>query len=163
MQTNQSRALRATTSFTRLSLGYFPTVLLITSGQFADQRQCSVPEPTVKVLAQVLSHMVFLMDFSASVHFPPTTHPGTGCSLFLVTVSNKLCFQQKCFPICFLYFLFSVKFSITLLNLLVFPSRLSDFFFGCTHGMWKFPGQGSNLHHSSNPNHCRQNTRSLIL
>ena len=27
-------------------------------------------------------------------------------------------------------------------------------------GMWKFPGQGSNLSHSSNPNHCRDNTRS---
>ena len=23
-------------------------------------------------------------------------------------------------------------------------------FFGCTYGMWKFPGQGSNLRHSSN-------------
>ena len=24
--------------------------------------------------------------------------------------------------------------------------------FGCAYGMWKFLGQGSNLHHSSDPN-----------
>ena len=28
-------------------------------------------------------------------------------------------------------------------------------FFGCTHGMWKFPGQGSN------PCHSNKNTKSL--
>ena len=27
------------------------------------------------------------------------------------------------------------------------------FFFGHTHSMWKFPNQGSNLHHSSNLSH----------
>ena len=35
------------------------------------------------------------------------------------------------------------------------------FFFGCTCGMWKFPGQGSNLHHSSHPNRCSDNNGSL--
>ena len=29
------------------------------------------------------------------------------------------------------------------------------------HGMWKFPGQGSNPHHSYNQSHSRDNTRSL--
>ena len=28
-------------------------------------------------------------------------------------------------------------------------------------GMWKFPGQGSNQHHSSNPICCSKNARSL--
>ena len=28
-------------------------------------------------------------------------------------------------------------------------------------GTWKFPGQGSNPHHSRNPNYCSDNTRSL--
>ena len=28
------------------------------------------------------------------------------------------------------------------------------FFFGCTHGMWKFLGQGSNLCHSSDQGCC---------
>ena len=35
------------------------------------------------------------------------------------------------------------------------------FFFGCTHGMWKFLGQGLNLHHDSDPSHCSGDTRSL--
>ena len=35
------------------------------------------------------------------------------------------------------------------------------FSFGCTHGMWKFPGQGSNQHHSSNLSHSSDNTGSL--
>ena len=29
------------------------------------------------------------------------------------------------------------------------------------HGMWKFPGQGSNPCHSSHPSHCRDNAGSL--
>ena len=33
--------------------------------------------------------------------------------------------------------------------------------FGCTHGMWWFPGRGSNLRHSSNLSHCRDNAGSL--
>ena len=32
------------------------------------------------------------------------------------------------------------------------------FFFGHTHSMWKFLGQGSNLHHSRDPSHCSNNT-----
>ena len=34
-------------------------------------------------------------------------------------------------------------------------------FLHCIHSMWKFPGQGSNLCHSSNPSHCRDSARSL--
>ena len=34
-------------------------------------------------------------------------------------------------------------------------------FFGCTCGMWKFPGQGENLHHSGNPHCCSDNAWSL--
>ena len=42
-------------------------------------------------------------------------------------------------------------------------------FFNCLHfkifwrayGMWKFPGQGSNLHHHSNLSHCSDSARSL--
>ena len=32
---------------------------------------------------------------------------------------------------------------------------------GHTLGMWKFPGQGSHLCHSSNPSHCSDNAGSL--
>ena len=35
------------------------------------------------------------------------------------------------------------------------------FFFGCTHSMWKFPGQGSNLHHNSNLRHCHDDAGSF--
>ena len=35
------------------------------------------------------------------------------------------------------------------------------FFFGYTLGMWKLPGQGSNLCHSSNPSYCSDSTGSL--
>ena len=35
------------------------------------------------------------------------------------------------------------------------------FLFGLNCGMWKFLGQGSNLSHSSDPNHSSDNTRSL--
>ena len=34
-------------------------------------------------------------------------------------------------------------------------------FFGCTHGMQNFPGQGLNPSHSSDPGHCSDNTGSL--
>ena len=34
-------------------------------------------------------------------------------------------------------------------------------FFGCTSGMQKFPGQGSNPRHSSDPSHRSDNTRYL--
>ena len=37
----------------------------------------------------------------------------------------------------------------------------SFFFFGPACNMWKFLGQGSNACHSSDPSHCRDNTRSL--
>ena len=37
------------------------------------------------------------------------------------------------------------------------------FLFGCTHSMWKFLGQGWNLHHSSDLGCCRDNAGSLIL
>ena len=30
-------------------------------------------------------------------------------------------------------------------------------FFGCPHGMWNFPGQGSNSHHSTGPSHSSDN------
>ena len=36
------------------------------------------------------------------------------------------------------------------------------YFFGCACNMWKFQGQESNPHHSSNPSCCRDNARSLI-
>ena len=39
----------------------------------------------------------------------------------------------------------------------------SFFLFGHAHGMWKFPGQGSNLHHSSNPSCFSDNARPLAL
>ena len=35
------------------------------------------------------------------------------------------------------------------------------YFLGCAWVMWKFPGQGMNLHQSSNLNHCCDNVRSL--
>ena len=34
-------------------------------------------------------------------------------------------------------------------------------FFAHTCGMWKFPDQGSNSYHSSDQNHCSDNTESL--
>ena len=34
-------------------------------------------------------------------------------------------------------------------------------FFGCTHSMQKFPGQGVNPCYSSNPSHSSDNSRSL--
>ena len=39
--------------------------------------------------------------------------------------------------------------------------RASFFFFGHAHGMQKFPGQGSNLHHSSSHSHSSDNARAL--
>ena len=35
------------------------------------------------------------------------------------------------------------------------------FYFLATHSMWKSPSQESNLHHSSDPSHWRENDRSL--
>ena len=35
------------------------------------------------------------------------------------------------------------------------------FIFGCTCGMWKFPGQGSNPYHNSDLSHSSDNARSL--
>ena len=48
---------------------------------------------------------------------------------------------------------------------LVFPLQcclgICLFVFCCTFRMWKFPGQGSNSSHSSDPSHCSDNARSL--
>lgn len=33
-------------------------------------------------------------------------------------------------------------------------SRSIPFSFGHAHGTWKLPGQGSSLHHSSEPSYC---------
>ena len=41
-------------------------------------------------------------------------------------------------------------------------SENPHFFFGYTHSMWKFLGQGSNLCHRSNPSCWSDNTRSFI-
>ena len=38
---------------------------------------------------------------------------------------------------------------------------ISFFFFGRTHGMWKFPGQRMNPYHSSDLSHCSDNAGSL--
>ena len=35
-------------------------------------------------------------------------------------------------------------------------------FFGCSQGMWKFPGQGLNPHHSSDLSHSSGNIGSLV-
>ena len=35
------------------------------------------------------------------------------------------------------------------------------FFFGCTHGIWKFPGQGSNSRGNCDLQHSYKNARSL--
>ena len=43
-------------------------------------------------------------------------------------------------------------------SVLFFLSFFFFLFFGCTHGLWKFPGQGSKLCHSSDPNRCRDHT-----
>ena len=37
----------------------------------------------------------------------------------------------------------------------------STFIFGCTHSVWKFPGQGLNPRHNSGPSCCRDNARFL--
>ena len=47
-----------------------------------------------------------------------------------------------------------------LLMVFVFPFWVFGFVF-LTRGMWKLPGQGSNLGHSSNPCHCGDNARFL--
>ena len=39
--------------------------------------------------------------------------------------------------------------------------RFFFLFSGHAHGIWKFPGQGSNLHHSSDWGHCSDNAGSL--
>ena len=36
---------------------------------------------------------------------------------------------------------------------LMYTKKSVFFFFGCTHGMQKFLGQGLHLHHSSGPSH----------
>ena len=40
--------------------------------------------------------------------------------------------------------------------------REEFFFFGCAHSMWKFPGQGLNLRHSSDPS-CRSDNNAGSL
>ena len=58
------------------------------------------------------------------------------------------------------------KKKIPLLQILisfVFPTQFLFFFsfFSCTHGMQKFPGQGSNPYHRSNSSHSSDNAGSL--
>ena len=50
---------------------------------------------------------------------------------------------------------FSLGSALILLQCILF------FFFGCTHGMWKFLGQVSSSHYCSDLSHSGDNTRSL--
>ena len=43
----------------------------------------------------------------------------------------------------------------------IYHAVLFFFFLDHTHGMWKFPGQGLNLRHSSNQSYSSDNTGSL--
>ena len=43
--------------------------------------------------------------------------------------------------------------TVNIVSHFLFLSLSLFFFFGHTHGMWKFPGQGSNPQHGSDPNH----------
>lgn len=47
-----------------------------------------------------------------------------------------------------------------IISLLYF--HLFFFFFGCTHGMWKFLGQEMNACHRTKPSHSSDNVRSLM-
>lgn len=48
-----------------------------------------------------------------------------------------------------------------ILKIVAFFVEFFFFFFGHTHGMWKFLGHGSNLSHSSDLRHCSDNARSI--
>ena len=76
-------------------------------------------------------------------------------SFIVVTLdgnSGALCIGN--FPAVFI-FIFWLKISCVLYFYFLF--------FDCTHGMWKFPDQGLNLHHSNNLSHCSDNARSLTF
>ena len=72
---------------------------------------------------------------------PPNSYSQFPLLYFFYSIDN-LPTHSKTTP---LLCLFSVSFS----------------FFVHAHSMWKFLGQGSNPHHSSNPSRCNDNARSL--
>ena len=57
--------------------------------------------------------------------------------------------------------LFPLSSEISRLLLHFFLSYLFIFFFGCTHSIWKFPGQGSNPKYSCDLHHICSKARSL--
>uniref|UniRef100_A0A4X1VAI2 Uncharacterized protein n=1 Tax=Sus scrofa TaxID=9823 RepID=A0A4X1VAI2_PIG len=65
-----------------------------------------------------------------------------------------------------LVYIFNSRLEIPINQILISCSHIYSsifclFVFGCTHSMWKFPGQGWNPCHSSVPGRCSDNTRSL--
>ena len=68
----------------------------------------------------------------------------------------------SCGPQCWVWMSLNAGFANCWLGSLEKPLFVfSFFFFGFIHGMQKFPGQGSNMHHSSHLSSCSDNAGSL--
>ena len=114
------------------------------------------------------THGAGLMIFSKCLKWaslPPVfleIHPLIGSSSFsargLVLSPSSYLLKLICYSPSFLPSLF-LSFLPSFLSLSL--SFFLSFLFGCTCCMWKFPGQGSNTCHSSNPSCCSDNARSL--
>ena len=83
-------------------------------------------------------------------------------NLFYYSFSTGWCFLIRIFHSMFPHKNLFVEFPLVIYKILT-PTSIHNFiiyffifvrFCGCTHLMWKFPDQGSNLCHSSDWNHC---------
>ena len=119
----------------------------------------AVPRPEIRSelqmqpMLQLWQHQVLNPLCWARGRTCPSVLPRQCCT---TTLPSFLSFSLSFFllpslPLSFLPFSLSLSFFLS--------SFLSS---SChTHGVKKFPGQGSNAHHGSNPRHCSDNARSI--
>ena len=106
----------------------------------------------VSLVRQLPSHWNSYITTQASEDLSPNVE-SVRCSVAFTNVALV-------FVLFFCLFVFLVSF-LFFVCLFVCYSLLVWWVWGCICCLWKFPGQGPNLHHSSNPSCCNDNTRSL--
>ena len=134
---------------------------------FFSARHASLPQPHRG--PQALSSQHFLSTWDTLL--PPTTilrqrNTQRYCHLLWLHLIYIYIYMYMCIYIyiCICIYTYIYIFYIhiyTYIYIFLYTYIYIFFFFCCAGGMQKFPDQGSNLYHSSDPSHGSDNTRSL--
>ena len=106
----------------------------------------------------------FILSYPQLLCFPPCSHHMPICNQYHSFLVYPF-FISLCTNDIFMYIFLSTFLHEEYhpIAILLHFALFFFFFFGHTCGMWKFLGQGSNLHHSSDSSHCNDNPRSNFI